>query len=51
MLFSKFIIEDDKLIFSKCNLHKELVRNEKKVQGGGLFKFIYDTQTELIELN
>lgn len=39
-VFPKFIIEDNKLIISKCTYHKELVTDKEKVQGGGWF--IYD---------
>ncbi len=41
--FSKFIIEDGKLILAKVTFHKELVTDKDKVKGGGWFKFIYDT--------
>lgn len=40
--FSKFIIEDDKLILGKVTYHKELVTDKDKVKGGGWFKFIYN---------
>ena len=38
-LNSKFIIEDGKLILSKCVYHKDLVIDKTKLQGGGWFKF------------
>lgn len=36
-LFPKFIVENGNLIISRCTFHKELVKNIKKVQGGGWF--------------
>jgi hypothetical protein len=38
-VFPKFIIEDGNLILSKCIYHKDLVTDETKVKGGGLFKY------------
>lgn len=40
--FSKFIIEDGKLIMMKVTYHKEIVTDATKVKGGGWFKFIPD---------
>lgn len=38
-VFPKFIIEDGNLILSKCIYHKDLVTDETKVKGGGMFKY------------
>ncbi len=40
--FSKFIIEDDKLILMKVTKHKEIVTDSSKVKGGGWFKYLQD---------
>ena len=37
--FPKFIIEDGKLIISKCTYHKQLACDTRKVVGGGWFIF------------
>ena len=44
-VFPKFIIEDDKIIIGKVNMHQQLVTDKTKVRGGGWFKFISDTNT------
>lgn len=38
--FSKFIIQDDKLILMKVTFHKEIVTNPTNVKGGGWFKYL-----------
>ena len=43
--FSKFIIEDDKLILMKVTFHKNIVVNKNKVKGGGWFTFDLNTKT------
>lgn len=43
--FSKFIIQDDKLILMKVTFHKEIVTNPTNVKGGGWFKYVSETNT------
>lgn len=38
-VFPKFIVEGDNLIIAKCTFHKQLVTDESKVKGGGLWNW------------
>lgn len=49
-IYNKFIIETDDelgdcLIIAKCTFHKQLVTDEKKVKGGGMWKFEDNKET------
>lgn len=46
--FSKFIIEDDKLIMMKVTFHKDIVVDKDKVNGGGWFR--YDAEAKMFIL-
>lgn len=47
MVYSKFIVEGNNLILSKCTYHKQLCNNEENVKGGGWFK-IKDDKTIIL---
>lgn len=47
MLHPKFIIEDDCLILSKVSYHNDLVTDKTKVKGGGMFRYLTQTDTFL----
>jgi hypothetical protein len=36
-VFPKFIVEGNELIIARCTFHKQLVSNNDKVKGGGLW--------------
>lgn len=44
-LFPKFIIEDGSLIIAKVSYHKDIATDEKKVKGGGWFRWSEDKTT------
>ena len=48
MVYSKFIIEGDNLIMSKCTFHKQLVTNKDLVKGGGWFRFDDDKKAFIL---
>lgn len=44
-LFPKFIIEEDSLILSKVQYHKNLISDPEKVKGGGWFDYKNESKT------
>lgn len=44
-LHPKFIVENDCLIISKVAYHRDLATDRKSVKGGGLFRFLPETNT------
>lgn len=38
-VYPKYIVQNHKLIISKCTYHKELADQTQPVQGGGFFRF------------
>jgi len=46
MPVNKYIVEDDCIVMAKCDYHKQLVIDNTKVQGGGMFTL--DTKKKTI---
>jgi hypothetical protein len=46
-IYPKFIIENDKLILMKVTFHSDIVTVKEKVMGGGVFRYLNETDTFL----
>jgi len=48
MVHLKFIVEDDYMVMSRCEFHRQLVTDSNKVKGGGLYRYDKDKKCYIL---